>query len=304
MKNFEVDDVVKGVVNKMYPDGHTVGKGLLVKVTHVIDGGIFRGYNYDATERDVLTGGKPPKTYAAADFKLVEKGQPSVDVVVHHSVSEPTRKFKPSEIKAMQERIKQAEEGGYKARIPLKSVKRMLEAGLIVGDDLIKHPRQKSQSRASRCADACNFLSNAENTLTQVAEDIEGFINDDESEDDDKFVMPTAEQLKDWQADIDGADSDLQSGAEEINALAEEMGSWRDNIEEKFSQTQKFEDVSTAADALENAQNELEGVTIPSTVNVANKADLESLAEDLHTAAQEIESGRNEAEGVDFPGKF
>lgn len=38
----------------------------------------------------------------------------------------------------------------------------------------------------------------------------------------------------------------------EFEALAEEMGQWRDNIEEKFSATEKFERVSEAADALEN----------------------------------------------------
>lgn len=37
----------------------------------------------------------------------------------------------------------------------------------------------------------------------------------------------------------------------EFQSLSEEMGEWRDNIEEKFGTTQKFEQVSEAADTLE-----------------------------------------------------
>lgn len=40
----------------------------------------------------------------------------------------------------------------------------------------------------------------------------------------------------------------------ELECLAEEMRDWAGNIEEKFSSTQKYEDVSTAADSLENIQ--------------------------------------------------
>lgn len=44
--------------------------------------------------------------------------------------------------------------------------------------------------------------------------------------------------------DVEGAYSDLQE-------LGSEMGEWRDNLEEKFSSTEKYERVSEAADALE-----------------------------------------------------
>lgn len=40
----------------------------------------------------------------------------------------------------------------------------------------------------------------------------------------------------------------------EISSLAEEMREWHDNMEANFSHTQKYEDVGTAADTLENAQ--------------------------------------------------
>lgn len=38
----------------------------------------------------------------------------------------------------------------------------------------------------------------------------------------------------------------------EVQSLAEEMREWADNMEEKFSQTSKYDDVSSAADTLEN----------------------------------------------------
>lgn len=38
----------------------------------------------------------------------------------------------------------------------------------------------------------------------------------------------------------------------DIEELASEMGEWRDNLEEKFSQTEKYSNVSECADALEN----------------------------------------------------
>jgi hypothetical protein len=38
----------------------------------------------------------------------------------------------------------------------------------------------------------------------------------------------------------------------ELQSLGEEMREWADNIEEKFSDTQKFQTVSDAAEALEN----------------------------------------------------
>lgn len=38
----------------------------------------------------------------------------------------------------------------------------------------------------------------------------------------------------------------------DIEELAGEIGEWRDNLEEKFSQTEKYSNVSECADALEN----------------------------------------------------
>jgi hypothetical protein len=65
----------------------------------------------------------------------------------------------------------------------------------------------------------------------------------------------------------------LSAAGSDVNDLKDEMDSWRDGMEDKFSSTEKYERVSEAADGLENA-------------------DLESHCEALVTALQELSEGR------------
>jgi chromosome segregation ATPase len=44
----------------------------------------------------------------------------------------------------------------------------------------------------------------------------------------------------------------IEGAYSEIESLYEEMSEWRDNLEENFSQTTKYEEVSSVADLLEN----------------------------------------------------
>lgn len=52
------------------------------------------------------------------------------------------------------------------------------------------------------------------------------------------------------------ADAALAHARSIIEDLASEMAEWRDNMEEKLSATAKYEEVSEAADTLDNALNE------------------------------------------------
>jgi len=52
----------------------------------------------------------------------------------------------------------------------------------------------------------------------------------------------------------------MQDGVAELQALAEEMAEWRDNLEEFLSHTDKYERVSECADMLESAVSEIESV--------------------------------------------
>jgi hypothetical protein len=70
----------------------------------------------------------------------------------------------------------------------------------------------------------------------------------------------------------------LRDGASEIASLTEEMGSWRDGMEEKLSSTSKYDQVSDAADTLEGA-------------------DIESLVDALCDALSEAQTGRKATAG-------
>ena len=74
------------------------------------------------------------------------------------------------------------------------------------------------------------------------------------------------------------------------------MESWRDNIEEKFSQTQKYEEVSEAAETLGNIDlSEFEG----------KEYDGKDDFEDSHKAdADMIDAAAEELESVSFPGMY
>ena len=66
----------------------------------------------------------------------------------------------------------------------------------------------------------------------------------------------------------------IEQGMSEIDALAEEMESWRDNMTgTNLENTQKYQDV-------------------------------EECAETLRQAHDDIENGKSEAEGIEFPGMF
>lgn len=49
----------------------------------------------------------------------------------------------------------------------------------------------------------------------------------------------------------------------EVDCLMEEMNEWRDNMEEKLSHTDKYEQVSECADALENISSNLSDLELP-----------------------------------------
>lgn len=132
----------------------------------------------------------------------------------------------------------------------------------------------------------------------------------------------------------------MQEAFSEITTLAEEMRSWADGMEEKFSSTSKFETVSASADTLEGIDEPDVTVTalndhklqwqdptprrrgFSRSARAANAVDmlrtvedkLRDLVEELpeddpqHDAADaladEVQTAADELEGVEFPGMF
>ena len=119
----------------------------------------------------------------------------------------------------------------------------------------------------------------------------------------------------------------------EFQSLAEEMADWADKIEERFSQTEKYERVRAAQETLEQLQEpecpaKLKDVEIEYTQGLPkskrsglSRADrcsnatiildvlIEICAEaedddELSSFADELENAKSEAEGVEFPSMF
>lgn len=122
----------------------------------------------------------------------------------------------------------------------------------------------------------------------------------------------------------------------ELTGLGEEMRSWADSLEEKFSSTEKYERVTEAADALENLSEpdipdsvknlEVTFVDPPQRRRGYSRADRcaqacyileqcigvldEFVGEDDEKLADAIElkdaieQAKDEAEGVEFPGMY
>ena len=79
----------------------------------------------------------------------------------------------------------------------------------------------------------------------------------------------------------------------EIQSLHEEITQWRENIEEKFSATQKYADLEEVEGLLEDAHNNLESL----------QGEIDSI-DDVEDRLIEIEDEISNAEDIQFPRMF
>ncbi len=132
--------------------------------------------------------------------------------------------------------------------------------------------KRKSTSRASRLADACDRLRDQISQL-QVIFDSGDF--------DEEAKIKEANEII---SNIDYS---------EIENLRDEVQEWRDNIEEKFSATQKFSDLEECVDGLDSAISELErgDGQISDAIEIEERVDA-------------LSSGVDGCDDVSFPGMF
>lgn len=174
-----------------------------------------------------------------------------------------------------------------------------------------KPKKPKYKSRATRCSEACGTANAAAAEIRTIAEGVDDILEEVSK---DTLSAEAAKAINDvLDGEIDGKPvklisdvhfSDLSSAAGEIRNLADEMTSWRDNIEEHFSQTDKYERVSEAADTLEQAADDLENIEEPTAPEIkegTEKSKVEEYTSDLIEAADSIESAASDAENVEFP---
>ena len=148
----------------------------------------------------------------------------------------------------------------------------------------------KHKSRATRAGEAASILTDAADRLRE------------------------AESYDEAAKALEGLD---WSGVEDLKS---EMESWRDNIEEKFSATQKFEEVSQAADDLDSVISDLNGIDTelpapPATPEgAASEGKVEDAVEDdgdepewksrAAEIADDLERAADSLTEVSFPGMY
>jgi chromosome segregation ATPase len=142
----------------------------------------------------------------------------------------------------------------------------------------------KYKSRATRAADTAEEMNSAAEQLREIAFEIDGI--KDEIEEIDAPLPDKDEGVAKLKARIAGLvkkAQEIEFDFSEVEALAEEMGSWRDNMQgTNLESTGKYSEVEEAADTLENIDT--------SPPDIENEDDVEELAEFLENAASELES--------------
>lgn len=154
-------------------------------------------------------------------------------------------------------------------------------------------PKERPKSRAARLADAVTALRN----IVQKLEDLKG-------EAENTGELCDNDRLEAIEKEATESVSFIDLG--EIEELKGEMETWRENIEEHFSGTDKYERVSEAADNLENAISELESVSYNEVFSASEVAEdnAEAIVEALQETIDAIEEQASELDNVEFPGMF
>lgn len=173
--------------------------------------------------------------------------------------------------------------------------------------------KKKSTSRASRRDEATNTLDNVTSNLSAIAENIQEFIDeyDQEGETKKELTKEILETAVDgWEGEVLAEDGNATSAISVLEDLKDEIESWRDAIEEKFSGTDKYAALEECADNLQSAVDEADvDWEVFSKVDFKEgaKAALEALSEaktDLEAIADTLTSAKDTAESAEFPGMY
>lgn len=172
--------------------------------------------------------------------------------------------------------------------------------------------KPKYKSRATRCAEATGNISMAAEEIRGIADELNTLLDDYDSDHEGATVIDAETSVEALEL-IAPAPGQFESASEsqgEIDALAEEMGNWRDGMQgTNLESTDKYSRVDEAASTLEDVSSTLDGVSEPTAPAKAEDGtmDIETLrdyATELENAAQELEDAASDAENVDFPGMF
>lgn len=173
--------------------------------------------------------------------------------------------------------------------------------------------KPKYKSRATRCAEAAGGISMAAEEIRGIADELTTLLDDYESDAEGAETIKDEETLSEIMelvAPVAGQFESIGDVRGEIDALSEEMGNWRDNMQgTNLESTDKYSRVEEAASTLEDVSSNLDNVSEPTIPekeadNTMSIEKLRDFAEELEQAAQELEDAASDAENVEFPGMY
>ena len=153
--------------------------------------------------------------------------------------------------------------------------------------------KKKRETRASRLSDAIEIAENAKAVLEEILPEIQDAIE----------VGIDKEQREKIENAIKDSLTNVEDATGRVMELQDEMLSWAENMEgTNLAHTQKYEDVSLAAETLESAVGYFDNIEILDTDDIHNM-EIEDLAEFVNDAISELDYAIDECNGVEFPGE-
>jgi len=155
-------------------------------------------------------------------------------------------------------------------------------------------------SRAKRRDEACGSLSDTVEKLREIADSLNGSLEEMEEAGDIKNKEDIIKKINDAQTLLN------ELGPGEFEDLKDEMESWASNMEgTNLEYTSKYETVTEAVGALEDVISNLESVEAPEidTTNLTVES-MTNFIDAIKEVADDIENTIGDAENIEFPGMY
>jgi hypothetical protein len=158
----------------------------------------------------------------------------------------------------------------------------------------------KHKSRAKRCAEAADRLTNQAAELREFAEKVRGLRDETFPEGTTATTVKLGTLLDGLSLEVDG------DGSGEIESLKDELQEWYDNLPENFQNGDKGDQLQQAIDQLQEAVDGFDGVDFPDLdpEKDMTDTDLDELADSLERAGDELDTAADTATNTEFPGMY
>jgi hypothetical protein len=139
----------------------------------------------------------------------------------------------------------------------------------------------KYKSRAKRAAEQADAWESIACSLRDIEIPEDSTVEEDKSSEHEKECAAAVAEAQEILGEFDSS---------QLESLKDEMGSWRDNMSgANMEHLPKYEEVSEAADSLDNIESEAPTITS---------------VDEIEEAADELENRASELQDVMFPGMY